>query len=107
MAGEAYTQYSVKYLVFFDTKSLLSHLEAKEVRSVGVELDTPLSLKGVYKQYKIQMSDNNRVSSWDLYFSVSSSTLVDKDTTCILGEFVDQTNIGRVTDTRIGSVCSE
>lgn len=34
MAGEAYTQYSVKYLVFFDTKSLLSHLEAKEVRSV-------------------------------------------------------------------------
>lgn len=48
------------------------------------------------------MSDNNRISSWDLYFSPSSSTLVDEDTTRILGEFVDQTNIG--TDTRIGRV---
>lgn len=55
------------------------------------------------------MSDNNRVSYWGLYFSASSSTLLDEDTTCIRGKFVDQTKAGRVTDTRIGraSVQSE
>lgn len=55
------------------------------------------------------MSDNNRVSYWGLYFSASSSTLLDEDMTCICGKFVDQTKTGRVTDTRIGraSVQSE
>lgn len=67
-------------------------------------LDIPLSLKGIYKQHKIQMSHDNGVSYWDLYFSVSSSTLVHEDTARILGEFVDQTNRERVTDTRIGRI---